>query len=76
MLAYVYVGDSDNLNLDLVRDGEAYADRRFRHSMRPQFERAEAEARKANRGLWKEVTEAQMPPWRRDWLSRRADRPE
>src|SRR4051812_36959335 len=71
LLAYVYVNDSDNLSLDLVRDGQAYADRRFRHSMKSQFERAEAEARKANRGLWKSVTEAQMPPWRRDWLAHR-----
>lgn len=70
LLAYVYVSDSDNLNLDLVRDGHAYADRRFSHSMRAQFDRAEAEARKAGRGLWKGVREEQMPPWRRDWLKR------
>lgn len=70
LLAYVYVNDSDNLNLDLVRNGQAYADRRFRHSMKGQFERAEREARKARRGLWKDVTESQMPPWRRDWLDR------
>jgi micrococcal nuclease len=74
LLAYVYVDDSDNLNLDLVRDGQAYADRRFRHSMRPQFERAENEARKARRGLWKDVSDSQMPPWRRDWLDRRGGR--
>ena len=71
LLAYVYVADSANLNLDLVRDGQAYADRRFGHSMRPQFERAENEARKARRGLWTDVSESQMPPWRRDWLARR-----
>jgi micrococcal nuclease len=68
LLAYVYVGDSDNLNLDLVRDGQGYADRRFSHSMRSQFEQAEAEARRRGRGLWKDVTEPQMPPWRRQWL--------
>ena len=71
LLAYVYVGDSHNLNLDLVRDGHAYADRRFPHSMRAQFERAESEARRAKRGLWKDVEESQMPPWRREWLERR-----
>ena len=70
LLAYVYVGDSHNLNLDLVRDGHAYADRRFSHSMRRQFERAEGEARKAGRGLWRDVREDQMPPWRREWLAR------
>jgi endonuclease YncB( thermonuclease family) len=40
--------------------------------MRSQFERAESEARKAGRGLWKDVTEDEMPPWRRDWLARHA----
>ena len=74
LLAYVYVADAHHLNLDLVRDGHAYADRRFGHSMRPQFERAETEARKAGRGLWKELKDEQMPGWRRDWLARRADR--
>jgi endonuclease YncB( thermonuclease family) len=74
LLAYVYVSDSDNLNLDLVRDGQAYADRRFPHSMRSQFDRAEIEARKAGRGLWKDVREEQMPPWRRDWLARLHER--
>ena len=71
LLAYVYVGDSDQLNLDLVRDGQGYADRRFRHSMRSQFEQAEAEARRRGRGLWKGVSESQMPHWRREWLSHR-----
>ena len=74
LLAYVYVGDSHNLNLDLVRDGHAYADRRFPHSMRAQFERAESEARRARRGLWKDVQESQMPPWRRQWLDGRSRR--
>jgi endonuclease YncB( thermonuclease family) len=68
LLAYVYVADSENLNLDLVRDGQGYADRRFRHSMRPHFEQAEAEARRRGKGLWKDVTEEKMPPWRRQWL--------
>jgi micrococcal nuclease len=71
LLAYVYVGDADNFNLDLVRDGAAYADRRFPHSLKFQFEQAETEARKKGRGLWKGVTESQMPPWRREWLGRR-----
>ena len=71
LLAYVYVGDADNLNLNLVRTGQAYADRRFHHSMRPQFERAEAEARQAKRGLWKDVRDEQMPTWRQQWLHRK-----
>jgi len=68
LLAYVYLTDGDCINLDLIRDGQAYADRRFKHSYRPQYEQAENEARKKDRGLWKGLTEAQMPAWRRVWL--------
>jgi micrococcal nuclease len=71
LLAYVYLTDSDCVNLDLVRDGQAYADRRFRHSYKPQYEQAENEARGKERGLWKNLTEDQMPPWRRVWLHER-----
>jgi micrococcal nuclease len=68
LLAYVYLSDTDCLNMDLVRDGQAYADRRFKHAFKPQYEMAENEARKKGRGLWKDVTVEQMPPWRREWL--------
>jgi micrococcal nuclease len=68
LLAYIYLSDGDCLNLDLVRDGQAYADRRFRHSYLPQYAQAENEARRKKTGLWKDVTEDQMPPWRRAWL--------
>jgi micrococcal nuclease len=67
LLAYLYLGE-ENLNLSIVRDGHAYADRRFMHSFRPQFEQAENEARRRGSGLWKDVTEDQMPPWRQRWL--------
>ena len=68
LLAYIYLGDGDNINIDLIRDGQAYADRRFRHSFRPQFEQAENEARTKKRGLWQGLTVDMMPPWRRVWL--------
>ena len=71
LLAYVYLSDADCLNADLIHDGQAYADRRFRHSYRPQYEQAESEARRKQRGLWKDVTEDQMPAWRRAWLHAR-----
>jgi micrococcal nuclease len=71
LLAYVYVTDADNVNLALVRDGHAYADRRHAHSLRSRFEVAEAEARKKARGLWKDVTDDQQPQWRRVWLKSR-----
>lgn len=75
LLAYVYSSDSDMLNQDIVRDGQAYADRRIRHTFRPQLEMAENEARKKKRGLWKDVTEEQMPKWRREWLRQMQARP-
>jgi endonuclease YncB( thermonuclease family) len=68
LLAYLYVDEAEMLNLGMVRDGQAYADRRFRHAHRRQFEEAEDEARRRQRGLWKEVREEQMPEWRRRWL--------
>ena len=33
MLAYVFITEADNLNLDLIHDGQAYADRRIVHSL-------------------------------------------
>jgi micrococcal nuclease len=71
ILAFVYVADSDCVNMDLVRDGQVYADRRFTSFMRSQLEQAETEARKKGRGLWKDVKPEQMPAWRRNWLERR-----
>lgn len=68
LLAYLYLTDSDNLNLDLVRDGQAYADRRFKHGMRSQFEQVENQARQKGTGLWRDIKVHQMPPWRRKWL--------
>ena len=69
LLAYLYFTDTDSLNLDLARDGLAYADRRSPHSLQAQFEQAESDARKKGRGLWKGLTDDQMPDWRQQWLS-------
>ena len=61
LLAYLYLDDTENVNLALVRDGHAYAHRMYPHAQRRQFEQAEDEARGKGRGLWAEVTEPQMP---------------
>jgi len=71
LLVYAYLNDTDNLNLDLVRDGQAYADRRVKHSLSAAFEAAEAEARRRRNGLWEAITVQQMPPWRQHWLQER-----
>ena len=68
LLAYVYLDDSEDVNESLVAGGYAYADRRFAHDLRPQFERAEGAARSKRRGLWAGVEKAQMPEWRRRWM--------
>jgi len=68
VLACVYVTDADLMNLDMIRDGQAYADRRVQHPQAKQFEQVEGEARNKKRGMWKDLTEDQMPAWRQKWL--------
>jgi endonuclease YncB( thermonuclease family) len=68
LLALVYPVDADDLNIDLIREGYAYAERRRPYSMQPQFEQAETEARQRKRGLWRGITDERMPAWRREWL--------
>jgi endonuclease YncB( thermonuclease family) len=69
--AYAFLTDADNLNLDLIHDGEAYADRRNPHALHATFEAAENEARTKKRGLWRSVTKEQMPAWRQEWMKSR-----
>jgi endonuclease YncB( thermonuclease family) len=68
LLAYVYLADNDCLNMAMIRDGKAFADRRVKHTYASQYEQAETEARKKARGIWKGLTDDQMPAWRREWL--------
>ena len=72
--AYLYLTDGDVFNIDLVRDGLAYADRRVGHTLRAPMEGAESDARRHLRGLWNTVTEPQMPEWRRQWLKEMRER--
>jgi endonuclease YncB( thermonuclease family) len=74
LLAYLYKGNAENLNIELVRDGQAYAHRLEIHSMVRQFEQAEDEARGKRRGLWAEVRDDQQPAWRLRWLADRRTR--
>ena len=59
----------DLINIDIVRDGMAYADRRVMAMLTPHLELSESEARHKQRGLWKGLTDAEMPAWRRAWLA-------
>jgi len=71
LLAYVFITDADNLNLDIIHDGQAYADRRVQHSLHAPLEEAEKEARLKKRGLWKDLRDQDQPAWRREWLRSR-----
>jgi micrococcal nuclease len=64
LLAYIKLADGRILNEELISNGFAYADTRFKH---PDFEKyieLEETARKDKKGLWKNVTPDQMPHWR------------
>jgi micrococcal nuclease len=71
LLAYVYLSNNELFNESLVRDGMAFSHRRLKCDLSRQLDSAENEARKASRGLWKSITVAQMPEWRREWLAER-----
>jgi endonuclease YncB( thermonuclease family) len=76
LLAYVYITDNDCLNVDIVRDAQAFADRRIKHTLRSAIELAENDARKKKRGMWRDMTDDAQPAWRIEWLrSRRRTRP-
>lgn len=65
LLAYVHLERGGLMfNELLLEEGFAYADRRFPHHYLDQFQAIESRARRAQKGLWKNVTTEQMPPWR------------
>jgi endonuclease YncB( thermonuclease family) len=68
LLAYVYFTDTDLVNLDIVHDGQAFADRRAPYSLHQQIEQAENEARKKLRGMWKDIEWDDQPEWRQEWV--------
>lgn len=70
LLGFAYVNDGECINLSLVRDGQAYADRRSDCFLRSQLEQAETRARQKQTGLWKAIRDDQQPGWRREWLAR------
>jgi hypothetical protein len=65
--AFVFLGN-ENLNVELVKAGLAYADRRGKTVMDGLIDPAELDARKKKRGIWYGMTDEQMPAWRKAWL--------
>lgn len=63
LLAYIELADGSFLNEDLLLQGYAYADLRFRHSYYQKYQQLEASARALQAGLWAEVKAGQLPPW-------------
>lgn len=67
LLAYVHLERAGPIfNETLVEEGYAYADRRFPHEFKRQFEAAEQRARRGKAGLWSGITQEQMPKWKQD----------
>jgi len=69
LLAYVALPDGTDLNRRIVATGHGYADPRFRNPRQREFRRAQREAMKARRGLWAEITDADLPYYYRGQLS-------
>ena len=65
LLAYVQLENGKFLNEELLREGFAYADLRFKHDFYNRYKQLEAAARRGKKGLWEKVTPEQMPEWKR-----------
>jgi endonuclease YncB( thermonuclease family) len=61
LLAYLFLTDTDDVGLGLIRDGYAAADRRVGHTRRAAYETAENDARHKGRGLWQRPVEQPTP---------------
>jgi micrococcal nuclease len=66
LLAYLQLPGGRFLNEELLQDGYAYADLRFRHSYYSKYKQLEAGARAVKAGLWAGITPDQMPAWRQE----------
>ena len=69
LLAYVILPDGQMLNQRIVAEGYGYADPRFAHTHKKEFERLQRQAIKAGVGLWRDVRPQDLPPYYRDTLT-------
>ena len=72
LLAYIELPDGKFLNEELLSEGYAYADGRFKHSYYQKYLQLEAGARSLGKGLWQNVTPEQMPPWLQKQLNKQS----
>lgn len=63
LLAYVKMADGRYLNEVLITEGFGYADVRFKHSFYNKYKQLQTSAKRNKKGLWKEVTQEQLPQW-------------
>jgi micrococcal nuclease len=73
LLAHVQLPDGRFLNEELLSQGFAYADLRFKHGYYQKYVQLEASARSLKEGLWAHVTLQQMPAWRQKRAQSGAD---
>lgn len=64
LLAYIKMPDGRILNEELISNGFAYADTRFKHPDYEKYIELENAARTNRVGLWKNITPDQMPKWK------------
>jgi endonuclease YncB( thermonuclease family) len=64
LLAYVQLPEGKFLNEELLSEGYAYADTRFKHGLYNKYKQLEALARSQKKGLWAGVTPELMPRWK------------
>ena len=65
LLAYIRLPDGSVLNQRIIAEGFGYADLRFEHSMSEQYAVLQQEVIREKKGLWENVTRAQLPEWLR-----------
>jgi micrococcal nuclease len=68
LLAYIQLPDGKFLNEELLSEGYAYADLRFKHGLYNKYKQLESVARSQKKNLWAGVTPEQMPKWRQKRL--------
>lgn len=66
LLAYVYLPDGRMLNRLLVEEGMGFADPRFEHPYRVEFDRLMQQSRRGQRGLWARARAEDLPYYLRD----------
>ena len=63
LLAYIQLPDGKFLNEELLSEGLAYADVRFKHSYYHKYMQIQSVAKRAKKGLWEGITYEQLPQW-------------